>query len=188
MNRFRYPCALVILSLMLLSACSAPQGQPQKDSGAVAPSQISDFATLYAQNCAGCHGEQGGGGAAIALANPVYLAIVDKSALHRVIANGIRGTSMPAFAQRAGGMLTDRQIDVITSGIFSHWGAMGFSTEAIHLRMRQKLRGMSGMANSFMEHIAHRATVLKAREGPRAAPSPTIHFWRSSAIKGYVRS
>ena len=29
---------------------------------------------------------------------------------------------MPAFAQRAGGMLTEQQVDVITSGIFSRWG------------------------------------------------------------------
>ena len=29
---------------------------------------------------------------------------------------------MPAFAQRAGGMLTEQQIDVITAGIFSRWG------------------------------------------------------------------
>jgi len=29
---------------------------------------------------------------------------------------------MPAFAQRAGGMLTERQIDGIASGILSRWG------------------------------------------------------------------
>ena len=66
MNRFRYLCASAVLSL-LLSACSSPHGQPQKDSEAVAPSQVLEFATLYAQNCAGCHGAQGRGGAAIAL-------------------------------------------------------------------------------------------------------------------------
>ena len=39
-----------------------------------------------AQNCAGCHGAQGRGGAAIALADPVYLAIVDEDAMRKVIA------------------------------------------------------------------------------------------------------
>jgi hypothetical protein len=34
-----------------------------------------------------------------------------------VIANGVRGTAMPAFAQSAGGMLTDPQIDVLTKEI-----------------------------------------------------------------------
>jgi cytochrome c oxidase cbb3-type subunit 3 len=105
----------------MLCTCNAPDGEPQTSSEPVAPNQISDFDTLYAQNCAGCHGAQGRGGASIALANPVYLAIVDETTMRKVVANGVRGTSMPAFAQRAGGMLTEQQIDVITSGIFSHW-------------------------------------------------------------------
>lgn len=124
MKRFQYLCASAVLSL-LLSGCSSPHGQPQGDSEAVAPSQVSDFATLYSQNCAGCHGVQGRGGAAIALADPVYLAIVDKGAMRKVIEKGIHGTSMSAFAQSAGGMLTDKQIDVITSGMFSQWARKG---------------------------------------------------------------
>jgi len=32
---------------------------------------------------------------------------------------------MPAFAQSAGGMLTDAQLDVITKGIRSHWSKQG---------------------------------------------------------------
>jgi cytochrome c oxidase cbb3-type subunit 3/ubiquinol-cytochrome c reductase cytochrome c subunit len=84
-----------------------------------------EFGTLYAQNCAGCHGAEGRGGASIALANPVYLAIVDENAMRKVVANGVRGTAMPAFAQSAGGMLTEEQIDVITRGIFSRWGRKG---------------------------------------------------------------
>jgi len=123
-KRFQYLCASAVLSLVL-SGCSSPHGQPQGDSEAVAPSQVSDFATLYSQNCAGCHGTQGRGGAAIALANPVYLDIVDEASLRKVIANGTHGTSMPAFAQSAGGMLTDKQIDVITSGILSNWSRKG---------------------------------------------------------------
>lgn len=91
----------------------------------MAPNEVSDFRTLYAQNCAGCHGPQGRGGAAIALADPVYLAIVDEASLHKVIAKGVHGTSMPAFAQSAGGMLTDKQIDAITTGILSAWGRKG---------------------------------------------------------------
>jgi cytochrome c oxidase cbb3-type subunit 3 len=114
--------AFAVLSLALLSACSTPSGQPQKDSEPVAPNQLVDFGTLYAQNCSACHGVEGRGGAAIALANPVYLAIADEHGVHNVVANGVRGTSMPPFAQSAGGMLTDEQIDVITNGIFSHWG------------------------------------------------------------------
>jgi mono/diheme cytochrome c family protein len=115
-NRLRYLCASAVLSL-LLSGCGSPHGQPQKDSEPIVPSQVVDFRNLYGQNCAGCHGVDGKGGAAIALANPVYLAIADDSVIRRTASKGVPGTPMPAFAQSAGGMLTDKQIDVIVGGI-----------------------------------------------------------------------
>jgi cytochrome c oxidase cbb3-type subunit 3 len=113
---------LAVLSLVMLAGCNTPDGEPQTNSESVAPSQVSDFSTLYAQNCAGCHGAEGRGGASIALANPVYLAIVDEATVRNIVGNGVRGTSMPAFAQSAGGMLTEHQIEAIASGMFSRWG------------------------------------------------------------------
>jgi mono/diheme cytochrome c family protein len=80
-----------------------------------------DFNLLYASNCAGCHGSEGHGGAAIGLADPVYLAIADDATIRRITADGVAGTAMPAFAQHSGGMLTDDQINVIISGIRSRW-------------------------------------------------------------------
>jgi mono/diheme cytochrome c family protein len=76
-----------------------------------------DFGVLYAQNCAGCHGRDGKGGASISLADSVFLAIADDAVVRRVAANGVPGTPMPAFAQTAGGMLTDQQIDALVRGI-----------------------------------------------------------------------
>jgi mono/diheme cytochrome c family protein len=122
MKRIRTLSALAALSLLMLAACSTPNREPRTDPEPIAPSQVLDFGTLYTQNCAACHGTEGRGGASIALANPVYLAIVDEKAMYNVVANGVHGTSMPAFAQSAGGMLTDQQIEVTTSGIFSRWG------------------------------------------------------------------
>ena len=126
MNRFRYQylCASAALSVMLLSGCSSPPGQPQKGSETLAPNEVMEFATLYANNCAGCHGVEGRGGAAIALADPVYLGIADDASIRKVVANGVRGTSMPAFAESSGGMLTDKQIDAITSGM-RRWSRAG---------------------------------------------------------------
>ena len=82
---------------------------------------MTDFARLYGENCAGCHGADGKSGAAIAMNNPVYLAIVDDASMRRVITNGIPGTAMPPFAQSAGGSLTDHQIDLLIAGIRKDW-------------------------------------------------------------------
>jgi len=124
-NAFRHVCVCAALAAFLASGCGAPHGQPNKGSEVLAPNEVLEFGTLYAENCAACHGADGGGGAAIALANPVYLAIVDDAAIRKVIANGVRGTAMPAFAESAGGMLTEAQIDVITKQISSRWSKQG---------------------------------------------------------------
>src|SRR5262245_27668829 len=113
----------VVCCVAILAGCASPPGQPHKDAEVPVPTAVADFDRLYAENCAGCHGPEGRGGAAIALANPVYQRIVDDATIRSVIANGVRNTAMPAFAQHAGGMLTDAQIDVIAREIRSRWGA-----------------------------------------------------------------
>jgi cytochrome c oxidase cbb3-type subunit III len=108
---------LLILGILGVNACGDAPGQPPAGDPPMVPNEVSDFKVLFAANCSGCHGTDGKGGAAIALANPEYLAIVDDGTLRRVASTGIRGTSMPAFAQSAGGMLTEKQIDVMVRGI-----------------------------------------------------------------------
>lgn len=130
MNPLRYLCATAALGAALLSGCGAPHGQPSKGSETPAPNEVLEFRTLYAENCAGCHGTEGRGGAAIALADPVYLAIADDATMRKIIANGVRGTAMPAFGESAGGMLTDKQIDVITSEIRLRWSRRGILDSA----------------------------------------------------------
>jgi len=118
----RHLRALALLVLVYsCSGCSSSSGRPAADAIPVDPDDISDFGVLYAHNCAGCHGPNGKGGASIALANPLYLAIVDDSTMRRVTTNGVAGTLMPAFAKSAGGMLTDKQIDVLVQGIRGQW-------------------------------------------------------------------
>jgi len=109
------------LSLMAICACNNAPGRPVADSEAVRPNEVLNFDTLFQQNCAGCHGDQGNGGAAIALNSPVYLEIADDATIRRVTAQGVPGTAMPAFAQSSGGMLTDQQISAIVGGIRSRW-------------------------------------------------------------------
>jgi cytochrome c oxidase cbb3-type subunit 3 len=117
-GRFSASAAVVA---MLTVGCGVPPGQPRKGSIALAPNEVLAFEPLYAENCAGCHGANGRGGAAIALANPVYVAIADERFMRATVADGVHGTSMAAFAQRAGGMLTEKQIDVLVDGIRSRW-------------------------------------------------------------------
>lgn len=113
--------AIVSLAAMLLAGCDSLPGRPSQADLPLRPSDVTDFATLYGENCAGCHGADGKSGAAIAMNNPVYLAIIDDAAMRRVIANGSPGTAMPPFAQSAGGSLTDRQIDLLIAGIRKNW-------------------------------------------------------------------
>jgi mono/diheme cytochrome c family protein len=121
--------AFAAFAVLACAACSHSPGRPSADSEAIPPDQIVEFDVLYAQNCAGCHGASGNGGATIALRDPVFLAIADDAAIRHAASNGVRGTAMPAFAQSAGGMLTDKQIDVLVSGIRS-WAQTGLISGA----------------------------------------------------------
>lgn len=85
------------------------------------PSEITDFTTLYSENCAACHGANGQNGPAIDLANPEYQALVDDASLRKWISNGMPGTEMSAFAQSAGGMLTDAQVNALIAGMRKRW-------------------------------------------------------------------
>jgi cytochrome c oxidase cbb3-type subunit III len=119
MTRLAILLALWASAVLLCAACNSAPGRPGPHFEVVPPDQIMEFNILYAQNCAGCHGTGGSGGAGNALRDPVFLAIADDSVIRNVTSSGVRGTAMPAFAQSAGGMLTDKQIDALVSGIRS---------------------------------------------------------------------
>jgi len=85
------------------------------------PDQVTDFAALYGNNCAGCHGRDGRNGAARPLNDPVFLAVIGKETLKDVIASGVPRTAMPAFAQNAGGALTDQQIAILADQMEERW-------------------------------------------------------------------
>jgi len=109
--------AFVTTSLLLNCGCGRLPGKPTPTDVPVMPKQVRNFAELYRLNCAGCHGVEGKGNGAMALANPVYLAIVSDDTLGRVTAEGVPGTLMPPFAASAGGELVDAQVDVLVRGI-----------------------------------------------------------------------
>jgi len=117
----------LMASLMLCTlvggatGCERAPGRPGDGTEVARPGEVLDFATLYSQNCAACHGEKGTNGAAISLANPVYLATAGAADIQRITAAGVNGTMMPGFARSAGGMLTDKQIAAIAQGMIDAW-------------------------------------------------------------------
>jgi cytochrome c oxidase cbb3-type subunit 3/ubiquinol-cytochrome c reductase cytochrome c subunit len=113
----------LLLAYALLAGCDSAPGHAKVASEA--PNPNLDFATVYRQNCSGCHGANGEQGPAIDLSNPVYQAIVDDATLRRIIINGQPGTLMPAFGRTAGGLLSDAQIDTLVHGMRDEWQKPG---------------------------------------------------------------
>ena len=103
--------------------CNHIPGRPGPGPAVLRPDEVLAFSTLYKENCAACHGENGKNGAALPLANPVYLAVVGEDRLRQIIANGVPGKLMPPFAKSAGGMLTDQQVSALAKGIVHTWGS-----------------------------------------------------------------
>jgi cytochrome c oxidase cbb3-type subunit III len=121
--------ALLVCFAALLGGCGHSPGYPPNP--ILRPTAVTDFATLYGQNCAACHGANGQNGPSIDLANPEYQALVDDATLRKWISGGMPGTEMPAFAQSAGGMLTDAQVDALIAGMRRQWlrpNALGGAT------------------------------------------------------------
>jgi mono/diheme cytochrome c family protein len=116
---------VLALLVVLAAGCSRLPGKPAPGPEVPRPDSVLDPVVLYSANCAGCHGAEGTHGPAMALADPVYLAIADDNVLRSVITKGRPGTAMSAFAQKEGGMLTDEQIDSIVRGIREMWGSTG---------------------------------------------------------------
>lgn len=114
MNRYA-PMAV----LCLLAVGCEPPGKP-KDDVEISASAM-DFPTLYRQNCSACHGVDGRDGAVRPLNDPLYLAIIPRSELQRVIENGRAGTSMPAWLIDHGGPLNARQVTTLVNGIEDTW-------------------------------------------------------------------
>jgi cytochrome c oxidase cbb3-type subunit 3/ubiquinol-cytochrome c reductase cytochrome c subunit len=121
--RLRTPRALLAAGAIVFACagCAHVPGVPSPSADVARPDQQLDFHVLYKQNCSGCHGENGRGGAAIPLNNPAYLAVAGGNNLRTATAKGMHSTMMPAFAASSGGMLTEQQVDALVQGILREW-------------------------------------------------------------------
>src|ERR1700730_14684602 len=107
---------LTFAAAIALSSCDAP-GRRSAEVLPIRPAEVADFTMLYSQNCSGCHGKDGQGSLTVEIGTPVYLAIADDATIRGTIESGTPGTSMPAFAKKAGGMLTAAHIEVLVRWI-----------------------------------------------------------------------
>jgi mono/diheme cytochrome c family protein len=112
----------LLAGMLGLAGCSRIPGRPGPGPEVPRPDDVLGFSTLYKSNCAACHGENGMDGVAISMANPVYLAVAGEDNVRQIIANGVPGKLMPPFAKSAGGMLTDKQVAVLSHGMMQQWG------------------------------------------------------------------
>ena len=109
---------LLLVSLLALCGCHLT-GKPKPDSKWKPASATIDFATLYRQNCIGCHGLGQLVSGSIAMDNPTFLSVVPRATLMDVVSNGLPATAMPGFSVAAGGNLTGDQIEILANGILA---------------------------------------------------------------------
>ena len=109
--------SLAIALAALLPACDWMPGKPTQAQAWHSPHSVVDFETIYTENCRGCHGTKDEPSGAITMDNPTYIAVIPRDTLRSIIAGGVTGTAMVAFSEEHGGMLTEKQIDVLVEGI-----------------------------------------------------------------------
>lgn len=114
------------LAFVVLVGCGDPvskdgaralPGAPDPAAKFVNPAKQTNFRILFNKNCRGCHGADGEFGPAPPLHDTIFLTIADDAELTKVVANGRKGTSMPAFAKSQGGTLTDEQVKILATGL-----------------------------------------------------------------------
>lgn len=111
--------AAVLGALAVAAACDPP-GKPTNQNEEA--SAATDFPTLYATNCSGCHGDNGKNGPGRILNDSLYLSYIPRDELKKVLVYGRPGTAMPAWAKAHGGPLSDDQINTLVSGMYKSWG------------------------------------------------------------------
>ena len=116
--------AIIVFSLAFYIA-SEPN-RIFESQGEILQIQLNDAMTLYAENCAVCHGLNGEGIGATPPLNTPGLQSMPYEELYKVIARGRFETAMPAWSKEDGGPLSDYQIGELVALIESgDWSATG---------------------------------------------------------------
>ena len=108
---------LLFVSALLGGCSDSLPGKPDPKEAYKLPQDIKNFKVLFAQRCAGCHGDDGTLGPGPPLNDAIYCALVGEEDLKKVIGSGRDGTLMPAWAATSGGPLTEEQVAILAKGI-----------------------------------------------------------------------
>ncbi len=90
MNRLVSFLSSSALAMLFCMGCGRLPGKPSPADIPLEPSQVRDFATLFSQNCAGCHGTEGQGDGALACGGAI------KAGQRAVKTRTLRGQSWTA--------------------------------------------------------------------------------------------
>lgn len=116
------PRLMLLIAVSMAAMMGACRTSPARQASLTRdpqPDEAANFRALYGANCSACHGEEGRGNVAVALASPVYLQISDNDVIRNVIVNGGPSELSPAFSVSMGGLLSAQDITVLVDGIRS---------------------------------------------------------------------
>jgi len=104
---------VVVLLLLVVSLPLSGAVDVEKRSTATAEERfrtIEQGGSVFATNCARCHGDHGEGFVAPALDSSQFQSAATEDRIHLIASAGVPGTLMPAWSNSLGGPLTDEQI------------------------------------------------------------------------------
>ena len=111
-------CGLVFMVVLIVGFIAYRVREPSLRSDAAAE-QLTSYrdigTTLFANNCATCHGKGAVGGSAPVLNSKEFLKNTTDAQIKALIAGGVSGTDMPSWSLDFGGTLTDEQVTQITT-------------------------------------------------------------------------
>lgn len=114
----------LLAASMSLVGCNELPGKPPPNPAPVIPANTrAGFEAIYAERCAGCHGNDGVLGAARPMRDADYLQSVSKDILFSVTRNGVAGTRMPAMGGDTVDPIPDDVLHQFIDGMVDTWGA-----------------------------------------------------------------
>jgi cytochrome c oxidase cbb3-type subunit 3 len=97
-------------ALVLAAAAAALTATACGKSSGTSAAKVQAGASLFAQNCAVCHGQNGRGGTAPVLDAKEMLSVATDQQLTNIIRVGIPGTQMRSWSRELGGPFDDKSV------------------------------------------------------------------------------